>query len=66
MVKPEKITSPQKVLEELGKIKADIKAEELTPEGRAAILQQVKEIETLLLEMKEDFSKRNLQNGANA
>lgn len=54
--------SPQKVLEELDKIKAEIKAEQLTPEGRAAILEQVKEIETLLLEMKGEFSKRNLRN----
>ena len=58
MVNTEKMMSPQEVLEGLEKIKTDIQAEELTPEGRDAILEQVKAIEALLLEMKKDFSKK--------
>ncbi|MCB0519938.1 MAG: hypothetical protein H6577_20270 [Lewinellaceae bacterium] len=64
MVKTEKMMSPQEVLKGLEKVMADIKSEELTPEGRAALLEQVKKMEMLLLEMKEEFSKRSQQNGA--
>lgn len=66
MAAAKKMTHPQDFLNELKQISQEIKADELTPEGRAELLEQFKKIETLLLEMKEEFSKRNLQNSANA
>lgn len=66
MVATKKMMSPQDFLKELRQIGVDIKPEELTPEGRLALLEQVMEIEKLILEMKKQFVTESVPNTTSA
>ncbi|MCC6726984.1 MAG: hypothetical protein IT258_20955 [Saprospiraceae bacterium] len=52
MVAQKKMMPPAEITEELRQIKVEILAEELTPEGKDAVLSELDKISNLLIEMK--------------
>jgi hypothetical protein len=62
MAAEKKMMHPDDFLKELKQIGLEIKAEELTPEGRTAILEQLNKMEALLLDLKKQFSENNTPN----
>ncbi len=56
-MKNENIMSPKIFIEELRDIKMNIKAIELTTEGKDALMEQVLEMEALVLALKQELSE---------
>jgi ribosomal protein L29 len=66
MVAQKKMMTPAEITEELRQMKVEIMAEELTPEGKDAILSELDKIRSLLMEMKMQHQASKVSKNHNA